>query len=197
MRGVWLAILLAVTPIPAGVVLRSQAAPNKPVRNTEMHADGGYLVSSISDLWKLAQVVAEVELGTPRQDEITASGQRLDLPVLSYDAVVRTILKGDGSVNDRTTALTISRIGGRIDRGEYIANYIDSRFPAFVPYRTYLLFLKRDDAGRYWAVTSDAESAYEIDREIVRPLSKSAFAQGLAKMSRSALLTALRTQGRR
>jgi len=191
MKGMALAAVVAaaLAAVPAGL----RAQPPKPTNTYDVRSDGNLTVSSLNDLFKLSAVVAEVHLGTPRQDD--GMLRTMGLPALTYDGRVATLFKADQFVTAADSPISVSRVGGRVDRGSHFADYVDSSFTRFIPDHTYVLFLRRDATGRYWPATGTAESAFLIEREAVRALGRTTFTTTVSRMSRSALFEALKRAG--
>ena len=187
------ALAAALTAIALAVVLPGLRAQGKPTNTYDVQTDGGYSVGSLGDLWKLSSVIAEVHLGSPRQDEGVL--RAMGMPALTYDGKILTLLKADAVVTTAESPISVSQAGGRVDRGDHYADYVDSRFTRFVPEKTYLLFLRRDKTGRYWPATGTADSAYLIERESVRALGRTSFTATIVRMSRTALIDAVKRSG--
>jgi hypothetical protein len=183
------AALTAVGIVLAGTVLPAAHAQGKPINAYDVHADGGVSAGSLNDLWKLSAVVAEAHVGAPRFDD--GMLRSMGLPALTYDARIVTLFKGDKVVTGPESPISVSRIGGRVDRGDHIADYVDSKFARFVPEKTYILFLRRDATGRYWPATGTADSTYLIEGEAIRTLGKSSLITTISRMTRSTLVDAL------
>ena len=179
---------IALVALPLGV-----GAQGKPTNTYDVQTDGGYSVSSLGDLWKLSSVIAEVHLGSPHQDDGLL--RTMGMPALTYDGTIVTLLKADAVVTTPESPISVSRAGGRVDRGDHFAEYVDSKFSRFVPEKTYLLFLRRDKTGRYWPATGTPDSAYLIERETVRALGKTSFTATVVRMSRTALIDAVKRAG--
>jgi hypothetical protein len=175
------------------VTVASARAQGKPTNTYDVRSDGGIAAASLNDLWKLSAVVVEVHLAAPRFDDSVL--RSLGMPALTYDGRIVTLLKPDQFVITPESPIAVSRIGGRVDRGNHFADYVDSSFPRFVPEKTYILFLRRDAAGRYWPATNTADSAYLIEGETVRALSRTSLSTTVSRMSRRAVLDALRRAG--
>lgn len=179
------AVLVAVCP---GI-----QAQGKPTNTYDVHADGGYGAGSLNDLWKLSAVVAEVHVGTPRQDDRLM--RSMGLPTLTYEARIVTLFKADTFVTGSDSPISLSRVGGRVDRGDHFAEYVDSTFARFVPDKTYIVFLRRDAIGRYWPATVTADSTYLIEGDAIRTLGKSSLMTTISRMTRRGLVDALTRLG--
>lgn len=183
----------ALTAVVLGTVLPAARAQGKPINSYDVHADGGVSAGSLNDLWKLSAVVAEVHVGAPRVDD--GMMRSMGLPALTYDARIVTLFKADKFVSGPESPISVSRIGGRVDRGDHIADYVDSKFARFVPEKTYILFLRRDASGRYWPSTGTADSTYMIEGESIRTLGKSSLITTISRMTRRTLADALTRLG--
>lgn len=184
------AVLTAIAALNASFDLRAQG---KPTNTYDIQADGGHAAGSLSDLWKLSGVVAEIHLRSPTLDQ--GALRIKGVPALTYEGRILTLFKADQFVTAPDSPISVSRVGGRIDRGDHFADYVDSAFARFVPEKTYMLFLRRDATGRYWPTTGTADSAYLLEGEAVRALGRTSLTATVTRMSRRALVDAVKRAG--
>ena len=193
-RIIIVAVAAFVVISAAGWLIAQGEAPQKPVRHTSVHIDGGTVPDSLEALWTASTVVVEatvVDARPANETVLTAGGTEPATFVKTvYTFEIVRVIKADGNVGPQGTTIEVQRIGGVVDRGAYIEEQADSDFPKFKPQSRYLLFLMGRDVTPYWPA-SGADSAFEVFEQRVVPLGKGRASQLLAKFERDKWVTLL------
>ena len=185
-------------------------AAQKPIRHVDIHADGGYgAPGTLDELWERAAVVIDGRVVDVRPANETftptvaipagAPSQPVTRAQTDYVIEVRRVLKSDGVVTSDTATVTVRRSGGRVDRGEYIAEYGDSTFAKFKNRGRYVLFLEpakgKQPSGPFYLPVVGADSAFEMLGDRVVPLGRAIASQQLAKLGVQQFVATLAKKG--
>jgi len=77
-----------------------------------------------------------------------------------YSVEVTAILRNHAAVT--TPTLDVYRLGGQVDRGDYVENVVEAGFPNFVPGHQYVLFLTWNSALTAFEVFRGPDGAFEL-----------------------------------
>jgi hypothetical protein len=178
------------------------AAAQKPVRQSQIHGDGGFEPpETIDQLWEQSAVVIDGRVVDVRPANQTftpgnssslpwwAAGRQDPVTMVRTDYVIQVqrVLKSDDVVRPDTATVIVRRLGGTVDRGEYIEEQIDSFIPKFNRQGRYALFLKlskgKQPSAPVYFLAVGADSAFEIVGDRVVPLGRTAASRQLGRLS--------------
>lgn len=202
--------LLAATWLACGSYSPVAVAEQKPIRQSEVHADGIESPETLDELWERATIVVEGQVVSRRSANETFTPQRSYPPgpiepitMARTDYVIRVnrVLKSDAVVTQNKASIIVRRLGGTVDRGEYVEEIEDRDFAKFKDQGRYLLFLQpargtvASDAVYFPVVGAD--SAFELLGDRVVPLGRAVASQHMAKLGAQQLVSMLARKGGR
>jgi len=201
--GFFAAICLACSShIPVAV------AGQKPIRQSEVHTDGIESPETLDELWERSAVVVDGrvvsrrsanETFTPKNSFPPGISEPVTLARTDYVIKVNRVLKSDAVVATDMSSIIVRRIGGTVDRGEYIDEVGEEGFAKFKDQGRYLLFLQpaRGTAASqavYFPVAG-ADSAFEVLGDRVVPLGRATASRDMAKLGAQELVSILARKG--
>ena len=197
--------------LAASVCTVGPAAAQKPIRQVEIHGEGVQPPETLEELWQQSAVVIEgrvVEL-RPANQTVTpsvsipagAAARPATLVVTDYVVLVHRVLKADDFIGSEASRVTVRRLGGTVDSGDYIAEMVEPHFAKFKPQGRYVLFLKggkgEGASSPLYFPAAGADSAFELHGNQVLPLGRARASRRLAIYGADQLVAALAKMGGR
>jgi hypothetical protein len=195
--------------LAAAVCIVGVGAAQKPVRQVELHAEGVKPPETLEELWLQSAIVIDGRIVAvlPANQTVTptvalpagAAGRPATLVATDYVVQVHRVLKADDLVPSKGTCVTVRRLGGTVDSGDYVAEMVDRHFAKFKPHGRYVLFLKRATvngapAPVYFPAVG-ADSAFELQGKQVLPLGRAGASRQLAAYGADQMVAALANKG--
>lgn len=179
---------IALLLLLVGMCFAEAATPQKPVRESRIHVDGGIVPGSIEELWKQSDLIVHgvVERAETAPDRSTPSTRFVIRLFEVLKAGPRGALPGQ--------VILLDMIGGDVDHGDYIERFEDHNSPLLRENQRPLLFLRWSESQQaYHLATGTPDSIYFLAGEALETHGKSALSRHIKGYSYGQLKAKLQT----